>query len=91
MTNIIASIKSRLTKIAQKEKQTYQLILIRYFTERLIYRLSISGFKNHFCLKGGALVDVTPLQQLPALKGFFDYRLGLPLFNMRFRFPLNEF
>jgi hypothetical protein len=35
MTNI-TSIKSRLTNIAQKEKQTYQLILIRYFTERLI-------------------------------------------------------
>jgi predicted nucleotidyltransferase component of viral defense system len=56
MTNSIASIKSRLTNIAQKEKQTYQLILIRYFTERLIYRLSISDFKNHFCLKGGALL-----------------------------------
>ncbi len=35
MTNI-TSIKSRLTNIAQKEKQTYQLILIRYFQERLI-------------------------------------------------------
>ena len=56
MTNSIASIKSRLTNIAQKEKQTYQLILIRYFTERLIYRLSISPFKSHFCLKGGALL-----------------------------------
>ncbi len=56
MINSIASIKSRLTNIAQKEKQTYQLILIRYFTERLIYRLSISEFKNHFCLKGGALL-----------------------------------
>jgi predicted nucleotidyltransferase component of viral defense system len=56
MTNSIASIKSRLTNIAQKEKQTYQLILIRYFTERLIYRLSISPFKDHFCLKGGALL-----------------------------------
>lgn len=55
-TNNIASIKSRLTNIAQKEKQTYQLILIRYFTERLIYRLSVSDFKNHFCLKGGALL-----------------------------------
>jgi predicted nucleotidyltransferase component of viral defense system len=56
MTNNVASIKSRLTNIAQKDKQTYQLILIRYFTERLIYRLSISTFKDHFCLKGGALL-----------------------------------
>jgi predicted nucleotidyltransferase component of viral defense system len=56
MTNSINSIRDRLKNIAQKEKQTYQLILIRYFTERLIYRLSISPFKNHFCLKGGALL-----------------------------------
>jgi predicted nucleotidyltransferase component of viral defense system len=56
MITSITSIKSRLTNIAQKEKQTYQLILIRYFTERLIYRLSISDFKSHFCLKGGALL-----------------------------------
>lgn len=56
MTDHIHSIKSRLKNIAEKEKQTYQLTLIRYFTERLIYRLSISSFKNHFCLKGGALL-----------------------------------
>jgi predicted nucleotidyltransferase component of viral defense system len=56
MIHSIISIKSRLKNIAEKEKKTYQLTLIRYFTERLIYRLSISPFKNHFCLKGGALL-----------------------------------
>ena len=56
MKNNIASIQSRLKNIAQKERKTHQLILIRYFTERVIYRLSISPFKNHFCLKGGALL-----------------------------------
>ena len=30
MTNKIASIKSRLTNIAQKDKQTYQFLLKKY-------------------------------------------------------------
>ena len=30
--------------------------MIRYFQERLIYRLSVSEFCDHFCLKGGALL-----------------------------------
>lgn len=56
MKQLTDSIKSRLKNIAQSENKTYQILLIRYFTERLIYRLSISPFKNHFCLKGGALL-----------------------------------
>jgi predicted nucleotidyltransferase component of viral defense system len=56
MKNPIASIQARLKNVAQAENKTYQMILIRYFIERLIYRLSISPFKPHFCLKGGALL-----------------------------------
>lgn len=56
MKNSITSIQSRLKNVAQQEKKTHQLILIRYFIERLIYRLSISPFKHNFCLKGGTLL-----------------------------------
>ncbi len=52
----IASIQNQLRNIAHKENKTHQLLLIRYFTERLIYRISISSYKNQFCLKGGALL-----------------------------------
>ena len=56
MKTSIPSIQSRLKNVAQRDNKTYQIILIRYFIERLIYRLSISPFKSNFCLKGGALL-----------------------------------
>ncbi|MBC6993720.1 nucleotidyl transferase AbiEii/AbiGii toxin family protein [Neolewinella lacunae] len=56
MKNLILSIQARLRAIAEREKTAYQLILVRYFTERLMYRLSTSEYKNQFCLKGGALL-----------------------------------
>lgn len=56
MKNLIASIQARLRTIAEQEKTAYQIILVRYFTERLMYRLSVSLYKNDFCLKGGALL-----------------------------------
>jgi predicted nucleotidyltransferase component of viral defense system len=56
MKNLIPSIQARLKNIAEKEKKAYQIVLIRYFTERLMYRLSVSAYQKHFCLKGGALL-----------------------------------
>lgn len=37
MKNSIPSIQARLKAIAEQEKTAYQLVLIRYFTERLMY------------------------------------------------------
>jgi len=56
MKNRTASIQSKLRSIAQNEGETYQLILVRYFVERLIYRISVSDYKRNFCLKGGSLL-----------------------------------
>ena len=56
--NIAKSIKARLLIIAKKENLNYQLLIIRYLYERLLYRLSVSQYKNKFCLKGGALLYV---------------------------------
>jgi predicted nucleotidyltransferase component of viral defense system len=56
MRNLIASIQTKLKQIAATEKLSYQLILTRFFQERLLYRIFISPYKNHFCLKGGALL-----------------------------------
>ena len=52
----IPSIRHHLSKIAINEGKAFQLILTRYFQERLIYRLSISEYRSHFCLKGGTLL-----------------------------------
>lgn len=56
MTNSVTSIQVRLRNLAQSDGKNYQLILIRYFQERLIYRLSVSTYCDNFCLKGGALL-----------------------------------
>lgn len=50
------SIKAKLLNISRKEKQVYQILITRYLQERLLYRLSISRYHDHFFLKGGALL-----------------------------------
>ena len=50
------SIKAKLLNIARNYNLDYQVLLIRYLYERLLYRLAISRFREKFCLKGGALL-----------------------------------
>ncbi len=52
----IQSIKDKLKNYSKRQDKNHQLILTRYFQERLLYRLSISPFRENFLLKGGALV-----------------------------------
>ena len=54
--NHAASVKNKLREIAKSEGKSHQLLLIRYFQERLLFRVSQSPFKRKFCLKGGALL-----------------------------------
>lgn len=54
--DISKSIKAKLLNIAKSENLDYQLLLIRYLYERVLYRLSISDYREKFCLKGGALL-----------------------------------
>ena len=42
--------------MAKKEQVDYQLLVIRHLYERLLYRLSISEYREKFYLKGGALL-----------------------------------
>lgn len=57
MTKDIAkSIKAKLLNIAKREDVNYQQLVIRYLYERLLYRLSVSDYRDKFYLKGGALL-----------------------------------
>ncbi|MDP2887646.1 MAG: nucleotidyl transferase AbiEii/AbiGii toxin family protein [Bacteroidota bacterium] len=58
MKNRAASIRARLLNLAKKEGIDFQLILIRYLHERLIYRISVSAYSEKFILKGGAFIYV---------------------------------
>lgn len=50
------SIRARLLNVAKQEEVFYQTILIRYFQERLLYRISRTRYRENFYLKGGALM-----------------------------------
>jgi predicted nucleotidyltransferase component of viral defense system len=56
MTASGKSILAQLLNLAKKENIAFQLVIIRYFHERLLYRLSISRYANSFFLKGGTLL-----------------------------------
>jgi len=51
-----ASVKARLKQLADRENRTFDSLLMYYFVERLLYRLSISDYADHFILKGGLLL-----------------------------------
>lgn len=56
--NIAKSVKDRLLNIARKESRAFDVLLVRFALERLLYRLSISAHRDRFVLKGGMLVTV---------------------------------
>ncbi|MCL1973081.1 MAG: nucleotidyl transferase AbiEii/AbiGii toxin family protein [Endomicrobia bacterium] len=58
LSNIAASVKAKLLNIAKKKDVDFNNILLRYFQERLLYRLSVSKYKTGFVLKGGLLLIV---------------------------------
>ena len=55
ITNMRASVLARLKNLSKLRRQDYQHILLRYATERFLYRLSVSGYADNFVLKGGNL------------------------------------
>lgn len=56
MKNYVASVQGHLRQLAVETGKKHQLLLTRYFQERLIYRVSVSNYSEQFCLKGGALL-----------------------------------
>jgi hypothetical protein len=56
--NIAASVKGRLLALAKAQGRVFDEVLVRYALERLLYRLSVSEYRERFILKGGLLVTV---------------------------------
>ena len=54
--DISVSVKARLLNIAKSERRAFNTISLLYMQERLLYRLSISEYKERFILKGGLLL-----------------------------------
>jgi predicted nucleotidyltransferase component of viral defense system len=56
--NIAASVKQRLLNLARAEGQVFDVLLVRFALERLLYRLANSKHRDRFILKGGMLVTL---------------------------------
>lgn len=50
------SVKERLLNLMKESGYPYMYLLARYFNERMLYRVSISSYREYFLLKGGSLL-----------------------------------
>lgn len=57
-TNIGASVRQRLRNLADKSHGDFQMLLRRFVLERVLFRLSVSRFRDDFVLKGAMLQAV---------------------------------
>lgn len=55
-SNVARSIKARLLNMADDDNKKYKQLIVRFFLERLLFRLSKSEYRGRFILKGGALL-----------------------------------
>ena len=46
------SVKTRLLNLMNETGYKYMYLLAKYFNERLLYRVSVSQYKDNFLLKG---------------------------------------
>jgi len=49
------SIRAKLLNVSKQSGIDLQSVITGYFHERLLYRISISEYADHFILKGGNL------------------------------------
>ncbi|MDB5322809.1 MAG: hypothetical protein JWN40_4440, partial [Phycisphaerales bacterium] len=56
--NVAASVRARLLNEAKRARTDYNQLLIRYAIERLLYRLSVSRYREAFVLKGALLFSI---------------------------------
>lgn len=53
--DVATSVRDRLLNLARERGEDFQLILTRYAVERILYRLSVSKYRDQFLLKGAML------------------------------------
>ena len=56
--DMAASVRQRLLDLTRQEGRVFDVVLVTYGLERLLYRLSVSPHRNNFVLKGGMLVSL---------------------------------
>ena len=85
ITNYGKSVKTRLLNLMNEKGYKYMYLLSRYFNERLLYRVSVSQYKDNFLRKGGSLLyAVDGLETRPTrnLSRLADYARRLRVANV---------
>jgi predicted nucleotidyltransferase component of viral defense system len=54
--NLAASVKQHLLNMARDQNRAFDILLVRFALERLLFRLSLSAYRDNYVLKGGMLV-----------------------------------
>ena len=93
------SVKTRLLNLMNETGYKYMYLLARYFNERLLYRVSVSQYKDNFLLKGVTtrsiiLITIVCLKRTAFKRCFnpnrslenFAFFLHEKIFNDRFGF-----
>lgn len=62
-SNLPASLHARLLRLAKESDANFNVVLVRFATERLLYRLSRSSHADRFVLKGAWLFYVWDLER----------------------------
>lgn len=75
--NRVASVKAKLLQIARSTGKNHQLLLLRYFQERFLYRLSQSAYQDKLCLKGAAFLYALQQEKSRITKDIDFLGLGL--------------
>ncbi len=80
--NIASSVRERLLNISRETGRDFNSILLQYFQERLLYRTSLSDYRDNFILKGGlsfliyTMPDLRPTKDIDLLGYSISNELG---------------
>jgi len=80
--NIASSVRERLLNISRETGRDFNSILLQYFQERLLYRTSLSDYRDNFILKGGLsfliykMPDLRPTKDIDLLGYSISNELG---------------
>ncbi len=58
LKDVGASVRQRLLNLAHERSEDFNLVLTRFATERLLYRLTSSSYRDQFVLKGAMLFSI---------------------------------
>lgn len=56
--NMAALVRARLMNVAKANGEAFDLVLVRFALERLLYRLSQSNHRDRFVVKGAVMFQV---------------------------------